>query len=417
MFFYFFKHNDFIKNTSILVLGTIVSQVIPVLIMPILTRVYSPEDFGQYALFMSVIGILSVVATARYEVAIILPRSSRSSLNILIFSMIFSFFFSLLTLVVVSFCWVFLDASFDGFLLFFVPLAVFSISISQSLRLWLNKNKDYKKMALSNVEQSVCTGASQLAIALVQRAGSGLVYGQVLSQILISISLLKYCWKDLYGYDLSKNKLRIYALAKRYFYLVKYGVPALLTSRVAQESLFFLVAIFFSDKILGFVMIVQRLVGLPASVISTNLGSVFYERVARCRKDESFSLVKKYIFFLIFMSFPVFLVYYALFIKFFVFIFGEQWLGAVDYAVYFFIVAAFSFVFSPLTVLFNYYELQGWNFIWQSLWLISNVCIFYVCSLFDGGERAAFHAYSISQSFLYAAGIFYFYYYARKLNG
>ena len=62
------------KNIATLVTGTMIAQAIPIAISPILTRLYTPAEFGSFALYMSIVSILVVIATARYELAIVLPK-------------------------------------------------------------------------------------------------------------------------------------------------------------------------------------------------------------------------------------------------------------------------------------------------------------------------------------------------------
>ncbi|MGA3015050.1 MAG: hypothetical protein ABSD71_13570, partial [Bacteroidales bacterium] len=69
-----FGQVDFFRNTVILVFGTGVAQMIPILLQPILRRVYAPADFGAFAVYFSMIGILVVIANFRYDLAIGLPE-------------------------------------------------------------------------------------------------------------------------------------------------------------------------------------------------------------------------------------------------------------------------------------------------------------------------------------------------------
>lgn len=407
------KKNEFIKNTLILVTGTILAQVIPLIIMPVLTRIYTPEDFGQYAIFLSVVGILSVIATARYEVAIMLPRAIKDSLSVLYLSIGIAALFSTILYIAIFIAASWLQSFLDFKLLILVPIIVFLTALLQSLKMWLNRNKKYKRLAVNNIEQSLYTGIGQLVISSIKNLGSGLIYGQAIGQLSTTASLLWCCKEDLLSFKI--NKKRTYILFKKYFYLIRFGVPALLTSRVAQESLVLLIATYMGGAVLGLVSIIQRIVGIPGSVIASNLGSVFYEKISKYKKEKSYPLVKKYILILTSISIPIFLLYYIAFDTLFVHIFGAQWEGALEYAPYFFVVAVFSFIFSPITTLFNYYEIQGWNLIWQSAWLASNVIIFTMSGFFQIPNSLTFLIYSVSQSLIYLFGIISFLLYAKRV--
>ncbi|MFT5306040.1 MAG: lipopolysaccharide exporter, partial [Chitinophagales bacterium] len=67
------KKSSFLKNTLLLVSGTTIAQAIPMVISPILTRIYEPKSFGVLMIYVSYISILGVIATTRYEKAIIIP--------------------------------------------------------------------------------------------------------------------------------------------------------------------------------------------------------------------------------------------------------------------------------------------------------------------------------------------------------
>ena len=74
--------SEFSHNVLTLMTGTTIAQAIPIAISPILTRIYTPEDFGVFALFLAITGVFSVVASGRYELALMLPRKEEDAINI-----------------------------------------------------------------------------------------------------------------------------------------------------------------------------------------------------------------------------------------------------------------------------------------------------------------------------------------------
>ena len=63
--------------------GTGLAQAIPIAISPILTRLYTPEEFGIFALYIAITAILTILVTGRYELAIMLPKEDEDAVNIL----------------------------------------------------------------------------------------------------------------------------------------------------------------------------------------------------------------------------------------------------------------------------------------------------------------------------------------------
>lgn len=87
-------HMDVLKLVS----GTTIAQIIGIISYPIIARIYSPEAFGVYSLFLSIINIVGVISCMRYEFAIILPKSDEEAANILVLTLIISLIVSVLLL-------------------------------------------------------------------------------------------------------------------------------------------------------------------------------------------------------------------------------------------------------------------------------------------------------------------------------
>ena len=74
--------SEFARNILTLMTGTAIAQAIPIAISPILTRLYSPEDFGVFALYMGVVSIGGILATGRYEMSVMLPKKDSDAMKI-----------------------------------------------------------------------------------------------------------------------------------------------------------------------------------------------------------------------------------------------------------------------------------------------------------------------------------------------
>ncbi|MBI1692434.1 MAG: hypothetical protein FYV88_1570, partial [Bacteroidetes bacterium] len=67
--------STFSKNVLIVSVGTVIAQVIPSAISPLLTRIYTPEDFGLYGIYMAIASLLVTLAAGRYDLAIFIPAN------------------------------------------------------------------------------------------------------------------------------------------------------------------------------------------------------------------------------------------------------------------------------------------------------------------------------------------------------
>ena len=88
--------SEFSKNVIKLITGLSIAQLIPILVTPILTQFFSPEQFGTYGLYVSIYTILGVISSGKYDMAIMLPKNKKDSINIIAICFIFAIFFSLI---------------------------------------------------------------------------------------------------------------------------------------------------------------------------------------------------------------------------------------------------------------------------------------------------------------------------------
>ena len=93
--------SEFSRNVLTLMTGTTIAQAIPIAISPILTRIYTPEDFGLFAIFIAITSIFGSMANGRYELAIMLPTKDEDAINIFALGFIISTFISLVLLLLV----------------------------------------------------------------------------------------------------------------------------------------------------------------------------------------------------------------------------------------------------------------------------------------------------------------------------
>jgi len=246
-----FPKSDFVKNVITLVTGTAIAQAIPIAISPILTRIYSPDDFGILALFLSIVAVLSVVATGRYEFAITLPAKDEDARQILWLSCLFSILFSCVILIFV----ILFNSTITDILgndkisewLYFIPFVVLISGIYQSFNYWFNRKKKYANLSKSKITQTLTSSIVNLSVGFARKGGAfGLIFGQILGQLLSSMYLVFYFFKNtsIKKIDIKKNK--VFALAKRYKDFPQYDILASFFNISSSSYTYFLQYFFWS---------------------------------------------------------------------------------------------------------------------------------------------------------------------------
>jgi len=336
--------------------GTTIAQAIPIAISPILTRIYTPKDFGMFALYMSVASIISVVATGRYELAIMLPKKDEDAINIVALSIIISFFVSFIALLIVFF----FNAQITTLLgnpqisswLYFIPITVLLTGIYQSFNYWSNRNKQYKRLATSRVIQSGTTASSNLGMGFGGFGSSGLILGGVLGQGVATAVLGKMVWgEDKYRLKEVK-RLKLFALIKRYKKLPIFNLPNALIDGVRLSGISILIAKFFTISTLGQFSLAWKMLQTPISLISSSLSQVFFQKISTAKKNNLDSIVKKFIIKSIIIALPIFMIIYFYAVDIFILVFGENWRLAGDIASILSPWLFLSFIVSPLSQIF-----------------------------------------------------------------
>jgi len=346
--------SEFSKNVLTLMTGTTIAQAIPIAISPILTRIYTPEDFGVFALYMSIVSIVAVVATGRYEMAIMLPKKDSDAANIVALSIMISFFVSFISLIVVFI----FNTQIVNFLgnkdisnwLYFIPVSVLLTGFYQSFNYWSNRKKQYKRLATSRVVQSTSSAVGNLSMGFNGFGSSGLVLGQILGQSVATSVLGKMVYKE--DKDILKQvkKLKIFALARKYIQHPKYLIISHgISSIYLQIPIFFLGRIF-DMSILGFYSLANRFINLPGSLIATSIGEVFRQKATQeYHKNGKFDdILLKTLINTFKLSIVPFLIVYFSVEDIFIFVFGKEWEVAGAYAQILIIGAFFSFVITPV---------------------------------------------------------------------
>jgi len=369
--------SEFSRNVLTLMTGTTIAQAIPVGISPILTRIYTPEDFGLLALYMAIATIIAVIATGRYELAIMLPKKDEDAVHILLLSLMITVVISLISFLIAFF----FNPQITKILgnqeisrwIYLVPGSILLIGFYNSLTYWTNRKKSYKKMAQNKVIQSGSMATMQVSLGLLKNSSSGLIVGWFFGQLIAVALLVRLVWRE------DKNKinkisiLKIWGFAKRYkkFPLIN-SWSGLLNTASLQIPVILLTA-FFSVAVTGFFSLAQRILQIPMTLLGSAIGQVYFEKASRLKNETSevrritLEVNKKLLLIGLFPIGIIILWGDTLFAL----VFGQAWKVAGEYAQLLSVWIYFVFISSPLTHLMTIYE-KHFEFILFNTFLFSS---------------------------------------------
>lgn len=375
--------SEFTKNVVTLMMGTAVAQAIPIAISPILTRIYSPDDFGVFAIFIAIVSILGIISNGRYELAIMLPKKDEDAINIFALGFIVTCTVSIFMLILVFIFNDYFKSLFNnediGFWLYFVPIAVFFTGLYNILNYFNNRKKNYKDLRNAIIIKSIVLAIVQLGIGFFKNGASGLISGQLLSNMFANIKLFKNILKD--NLLISKiSKVKIFALAKKYKDFPKFNLPSSLADTFTQQLPFLILPKMFDLSIAGYFSLSQKLIALPSSLIAKSFSQVYFQKISENKNKKIknmpilLSTIKK--LFLIALPFSICIFFYAPDI--FKIIFGDKWIISGEIAKFLSLIFIITFIVSSISVTLIVYEKLKHLSYWQYLYLFSTLCFFYI---------------------------------------
>jgi O-antigen/teichoic acid export membrane protein len=349
------KNSEFVKNTFTIFSGNVVAQAIPFLIEPIIARMYSPSDFAVLAVYISVANLFSIIATARYEMAIMLPADHKKAINILALSLFITLLISVLSLIVV---WIFntqitqiLQSPELGTYLFFVPVSVFITGWYQSLNYWSIRQKRFKNVTYARVSQTVSNSGFNLAFGFAQLKSLGLMLaffiGQVVSIVPLLYRFVRNDWKNLHW--INRQEMKLQAIEHQDF--PKINSIHAFSDIIQQSTVVFLISSFFGQLTLGLYSRTMRLLFAPASVIGSAIGQVFYQKASVEFKQNGTvkTLVVRTLRNLALISIPIFSLTMFFGDAIFAFVLGENWRVAGEFAQILSPWICLSFIIAPIS--------------------------------------------------------------------
>lgn len=346
--------SEFTRNVLTLMTGTTIAQAIPFAISPILTRIYSPEDFGIFALYLSILGLISVIVTGRYEIAIVLPTSEKEAINILFLSLIITCFMTIITTVLIFFfksgILTLFDAMNLGNLIYLIPISLFLSGLYQSFNYWSNRKKYYKNMANSRISQSIGAGIGQLSFSFFF-LNAGMILGNILGRILSVATLLrKFLTNDKYLLKEFNIKI-VFKMMKEYKDFPLVNSFHVFSDVVKTSSSTMLISLFFGNYILGFYALSLRVLQVPLGIIGSSLGQVLYQKFNYAYNNNLslYIIVKKILIKLLLLALPLFCILYFIAPDLFEFVFGEKWRIAGEYTRILLPYLFMNFLISPIS--------------------------------------------------------------------
>jgi len=378
--------NRFISGVSKLVGASVLGQLFGLLAMPLLTRLYQPEDFGAFGVFASLMAVLLVISSFRYELAIPLPKSENSAMGLLFLSLILN----ILSAVVVTFLVLLYGENVNSFnnnpvvgdLLWLLPVSVLAGGTYKSLNYWVLRKKEYGTISSTKLVQSVSNILAQVITGFLGVGAVGLAVGQIIGQSSGTVRFLRgISFARVAALGMSKRSL---VLLWRYRNFPIYDSPAAFVNTISTQLPNVALAVIFSPVVAGYYYLAERILWVPLSMIAQALGQVFFSQLREEIESGSVvTLVIKIMLVLSVVGAAVSIPVYFFSELVFSIVFGREWEEAGKYAGILIFGLVMQFVYSPLSMIFLATNNQKTNFIIHFIILLCKVGSFYLAYVWD----------------------------------
>lgn len=336
----------YLRQFLIVASGTAAAQVINLAAYPILTRLYSPTDFGIFALFVTIASVIGIIAAGRFDLIV---QSGRDDELVGIY-----YLSQLLNLVISGAATLTLAAgAFAGIggmevgHALLAGAAVFLTGFVASSSLFLVRHEQYHHSTRSATARSLFTVVPQIALWFAWPSAISLLLGFCIGLAVQAALLIGHLRK----YELNApSGGHLAEVWKRYRLQAAIDVPGAVLGALALHVLNFFLLVLYSAADVGQYALAFRVAVMPLSLFAASLSQVFFQKAAASfRRDGTFwPEVRLNLLWASALSVAVFVPMVLVARPAFAFAFGDEWRLAGDILIYLAPMLAIRFVSATL---------------------------------------------------------------------
>ncbi len=385
--------SGFLSNVLKLSSGSVVAQFCSFLLIPLITRIYSPPDLGVLQLFISITGTIAILSCFSYQLAILLPEKDEDAASLLVLCVLLvtlvSLFSGIICLFFAQEISLLLNTPRLSDYMIFIPLVIFLNGMFLVLGYWLSRRDRFGLMGLSRMFHMPLTRLIQILYSTITISPLGLVLGVTGGYTVASAIMLKSLRRDVsFFHDISVDRIRWVAYRYRDFPL--FSSWSALANTISLQTPSLMLAYFYTTNVVGLYSLANSAVSIPMGLVGIAIGQVFFQKASSEMNLQGnvVNVVSKTYKRLVSLGVFPMLVLMIIGEELFGLVFGSEWTDAGLYARILAPWMFLIFISSPLSNLFSVFEKQKTGLVFNLLLLISRVSVLYIASLFGGPALA-----------------------------
>ncbi len=360
------KSIEFVRHVTNIMTGTIASQIIVLLASPLITRLYSPENFAMLGLYLSVVAVVSKVSSLCYERAIVLPEDEANSYYIVIVSLVILFVVSLSVYLLLignseQISNLINNAEF-GHWINVISLGIFFTGLANIGRYYLIRRKCFTNISVSRVIESFLSAGLKILLGFIIGMWTGglligTLAGTMVAATIISINVFGELKNSVESFSLDATIMNVISRYRKFPLFASWNA---LLNVASLEVVIFILSALFNPVVVGLYSFATRILRQPIVSMSEAVAQVYFGKAASqlAGKNMVGPGLRKVILILGVSGFLPFLIlglYGNVMVSY---IFGDSWYEAGQYvrilSPWFFVL----FVLGPINSIYEVYEKQ-----------------------------------------------------------
>lgn len=380
------ESGNIIKGMFTLFLGAGSARIVGLISIPILARLYSPEDYGVLALYVSLVSILVPLMTLRYVQAIPLPKGDALAFNLLSLCVKLIIISTLLISIVLAAFGVEIMNWFNmGELVpwrWLIVVGAAGTAFYELLTLWATRKRDYGLVARTQFMQSLVGNIFKIFLGLLAFKPSGILIGQFISQSAGITMLLTSARRD-FNKNIAHIKFKKEMfVAKIYQGFLWFRLPSQFLMVISLQAPILITARIYDANITGQFSFTMMALLLPSNLIAAGISRAYYAEIAAVGRKEPAKIkritidIQKKLFLL---GLPIAISIYLFSESLFVILFGESWRMAGVFSSILAPYVLLKFTSSSLDQVFNVIGNQAIYLLINGLRIVGFVLIYFYC--------------------------------------
>jgi O-antigen/teichoic acid export membrane protein len=380
------SNNTYYQSIIHLASATVVSHIILFISLPIITRLYDPAMFGVLSLYMSIMGLLAVIASMKYELAIPIPLDNVTSYTLVILSIIILLIFSIFYIIFGTFI-IYNNFIIDNYNLFILVLIGIIVTLIYNILTYANiRNENYKDISRTKVIRSVSLSSTQIIFGLFGFGYIGLIIGEIIGRVFGNLRLF-----NTIKIELIKNmKLitfnNIKSTAIEFQDYPKFTAPAWFMNNAVIHIIPIFIIYEYGLLIAGMYFIAYKIMSIPELILSQSINQAFNGKFSKMSRENDgdkynffISTVHKVFIFAVIIT-PLLSI---LSVYLFPYILGNKWSDAGELTVYLIPLFISQLTMSSMYISLNILNKQYIQFIWDSIRFSLFLILIYITAKYN----------------------------------